>query len=58
MREAILNSKPGNLAEKAQRLLNTGDSAITIIGSSSAFDKAKNEGLEIIQEPLIPNDHV
>jgi Zn-dependent M16 (insulinase) family peptidase len=53
VREAVLGTSPHRLSESAQRLLDEKETAITILGSSSAFDKAEKEGLEVRREKLL-----
>ena len=52
-RESVLGVSPETLASVAQRLLDEKRTAITIIGSPSAFDQAQKEGLQLTREKLI-----
>ena len=52
-RESVLSVSPETLSRAAQRLLDEKRTAITILGSPSAFDQAQKEGLQLTREKLI-----
>jgi hypothetical protein len=37
----------------AQNILDTKESAVAVLGSATAFDKAEKEGLKFNREPLL-----
>ncbi|MDR2694200.1 MAG: insulinase family protein [Chitinispirillales bacterium] len=53
-REAILSATPESLKYAAERVLAANESAVTVLGSSAALDKAQWAGLEFEREKLIP----
>jgi Zn-dependent M16 (insulinase) family peptidase len=54
LREAILDATPEQLSAAAGKILAAGESAVTVLGSSSAFDAAQVEGVRFEREPLLP----
>jgi len=53
-REAILEASPEDLKRAAERVLAANESAVTVLGSSAAIDKAQRAGIEFEREKLIP----
>ena len=55
IRDAVLNSTPDILAKRAGQLLDEKGSAVTVLGSTDAFDNAEKEGLKLNREQLLEN---
>ncbi len=55
IREAILNGSPKDLKLRAHQLLVMPESAVTVFGSSQAFDEAEKAGDSFNREPLLNN---
>jgi len=53
-RDAILSATPENVSSIAQKILESEDSTVTVIGSIAAFEAAEAEGLKFDREPLLP----
>jgi hypothetical protein len=53
VREAVLSATPRDLSEKARQLLDEKETAVTMLGSPSAFDKAQQDGLDMRREKLL-----
>jgi presequence protease len=53
VREAVLSATPKALSIKAQQLIDENETAVTVLGSSSALDQAQKEGLEVKREKLL-----
>jgi len=53
VRESVLTAAPADLARKARQMLDCRETAITVLGSSSALDAAQKEGLELTREQLL-----
>jgi len=53
MRESVLDVSPETLKGMAMQLLEEKQTAVTVIGSASAFDKAEEEGLQLTREKLL-----
>ncbi len=58
VREAVLHSSAATLKQRAGQILDIKESAITIFGSSSAFDDAEKDGVSFIREPLLEDNGV
>ena len=56
VRDAVLNSTPADLAKRAAQLLNEKESAVTVLGSTDAFDKAEKEGCKLSRESLLEGE--
>lgn len=56
VRDAVLNSKPDVLAQRAAQLLDEKKSAVTVLGSSDAFDTAEKEGFKLSRERLLESE--
>ena len=54
IRDAVLSTTPESVAKTAGTILAEQATAITVIGSSAAFEKAAKEGQEFPLEPLLP----
>ena len=52
-REAVLDATPEDLKRAAERVLAANESAVTVLGSSAALDKAQWAGIEFEREKLI-----
>ncbi|GBU23191.1 peptidase [Fibrobacteres bacterium R8-0-B4] len=52
-REAVLGATPEALKRAAERVLAANESAVTVLGSSAALDKAQWAGIEFEREKLI-----
>ncbi len=53
LRESVLNASSETLKEMAQKILDSRDTAVTVFGSTSAFDNAQKEGVELKRESLM-----
>jgi len=53
IRDSVLSATPRSLAECAEQILCTQQSAVTVLGSADAFDKAQAEGIELERERLM-----
>jgi Zn-dependent M16 (insulinase) family peptidase len=53
LREAVLSATPEMFKTAAQNILDTKESAVAVLGSATAFDKAEKEGLKFNREPLL-----
>jgi len=53
-REAVLSATPEDLKRAAERVLSANESAVTVLGSSAALDKAGWSGIKFEREKLIP----
>ncbi|MDR2591316.1 MAG: insulinase family protein [Chitinispirillales bacterium] len=53
-REAVLGTTPEDLKRAAERVLAANESAVTVLGSSAALDKAQWAGIGFEREKLIP----
>jgi hypothetical protein len=53
MRESVLGVSPETLKNVARQLLEEKQTAVTVIGSASAFDKAEKKGLKLKREKLL-----
>jgi len=53
-REAILRATPEDLKRAAERVLSSRESAVTVLGSAAAFDKAASNGVAFEREKLLP----
>jgi Zn-dependent M16 (insulinase) family peptidase len=53
IREAVLTATQKSLAECAEKLNDIAETAVTVLGSGPAFEKASSEGLRLIVEPLV-----
>jgi len=53
IRESVLEATPKDLARQARLLLDENDTAVTILGTSSAFDAAQKEGVQLRREALL-----
>jgi hypothetical protein len=49
----VLSATPRDLSEKARQLLDEKETAVTMLGSPSAFDKAQQDGLDMRREKLL-----
>ena len=54
MRDAIFSTAPADLAQLAQRLLESREHATCVLGSTAAFDLAAASGFNCKREPLLP----
>ena len=54
IRDAVLAATPESVAKAAEAILAEHAQAITVIGSSAAFEKAATEGQSLPLEPLLP----
>jgi presequence protease len=52
MRDAVLGATPASVMAKAAEILRARESAITVLGSADALDKAAVSGLKLIREKL------
>jgi Zn-dependent M16 (insulinase) family peptidase len=52
-REALLIATPNDLKTAAERVLSSNESAVTVLGSSAAFDNAKSNGMVFEREKLL-----
>jgi Zn-dependent M16 (insulinase) family peptidase len=53
-REAVLGATPEDLKRAAERVLSANESAVTVLGSAAALDRARRAGIEFEREKLIP----
>jgi Zn-dependent M16 (insulinase) family peptidase len=53
LRESILGATPEQLSSVAGKILASGDSSVTVLGSIAAFEGAETEGLRFDREPLL-----
>jgi Zn-dependent M16 (insulinase) family peptidase len=53
IREAVLASTPESLSACAGKILVAKESAVTVLGSAAAFDKAAGEGVILDRKPLV-----
>lgn len=53
LRESVLDVSPETLKRLARQLLEEKQTAVTVIGSAAAFDKAEKEGLMLTREKLL-----
>jgi presequence protease len=53
LREAVLSATPEKLKKTAQKILDTKESAVAVLGSAAAFDGAEKEGLSFNRESLL-----
>jgi len=53
-REAVLDATPEDLKRAAERVLAANESAVTVLGSTAALDRAQGAGIEFEREKLIP----
>ena len=53
LRDAMLNATPEKLRKVAEKILDTEESAVAVLGSAAAFDGAEKEGLKFERESLI-----
>lgn len=53
LREAVLSATPNDIKEAADKVLSSKESVITVLGSSSAFDRAEESGLKFDREQLL-----
>jgi Zn-dependent M16 (insulinase) family peptidase len=53
LREAVLSATPEKLRKTAQKILDTKESAVAVLGSAAAFDGAEKEGVKFEREPLL-----
>jgi len=53
LREAVLSATPEKLQKTAQKILDTKETAIAVLGSAAAFDGAEKEGVKFNREPLL-----
>jgi len=53
IRDAILQAKPEHIKAKAEEILDTKENAITILGSTTAFDTVAKEDLVITRQKLL-----
>ena len=56
VRDAVLNCTPADLAKRAVQLLDEKESAVTVLGSFDAFDKAEKEGCKLSRESLLEGE--
>ncbi len=56
IRNAVQNSTPDILAKRAAQLLDEKESAITVLGSTDAFDNAEKEGFKLNREHLLESE--
>lgn len=56
IRDAILNSSSKSLVNRAQQLLGEKTTALTVFGSTNAFDDAQKEKLEMTRNPLLDDN--
>jgi Zn-dependent M16 (insulinase) family peptidase len=54
VRAAVLSATPHSLAGIAKRMRDDPSTAIAIVGSANAFDRARTEGVNLLREPLLP----
>jgi Zn-dependent M16 (insulinase) family peptidase len=54
LRDSVLRATSETLRQKAMQLLDEKETAVTVIGSASAFDQAEKEGLQLTREKLLP----
>jgi Zn-dependent M16 (insulinase) family peptidase len=52
-REALLSATPNGLKTAAERVLSSNESAVTVLGSSAAFDNAESNGMVFEREKLL-----
>ncbi len=53
IRETVLRATPQTLAEKAHELQKQNETAVTVLGSSAAFDQAQKDGVQLLREALL-----
>ncbi len=53
LRESVLGATPDSVSRYAQAILDTAQSAISVVGSAAAFDKAASETLALKREKLL-----
>ncbi|MEA2108323.1 MAG: insulinase family protein [Pseudomonadota bacterium] len=56
IREAILGGTAGRLGQKARQLLEEQQTAITVLGSISAFNQEEAKGIKLERQPLLTTD--
>lgn len=56
LRESVLRATPDDLRKAAQNLLEGPDTAVTVLGSPTAFDAAEKEGMGFSREPLLEEE--
>jgi Zn-dependent M16 (insulinase) family peptidase len=56
VREGVLGATPKSLTETAQSLLDNRNTAVTVLGSSSSFDKAEKEQVFLTREALFSEE--
>jgi hypothetical protein len=56
VREAVLSATSKDLAVAARELLDNRHSSVTVLGSTSSFDKAEQEDTYFVREPLLPGE--
>ncbi len=54
LRNAVLSAQAKDLALLSQSILDSKEYALTVLGSSAAFEKAEKEGFFLKREPLMP----
>ncbi|MCL2218677.1 MAG: insulinase family protein [Chitinispirillia bacterium] len=54
LREALLAATPGDLKQIAGMILASKESAVTVLGSAAAFDRAATNGVAFEREKLLP----
>ncbi|MDR2578020.1 MAG: insulinase family protein [Chitinispirillales bacterium] len=54
LRDAILSATPEDLKRMAEKVLSSEETAVTVLGSQAAFDKAESNGVTFDREKLIP----
>jgi hypothetical protein len=53
LRDAVLSATPEDLKRTAEKVLSSGESSITVLGSAAAFDKAAGNGVAFDREKLL-----
>ena len=56
VRKSILGGTPTLLAQKARQLLGEKQCAMTVLGSTTAFEQAESEGVKLERQPLLPTN--
>ncbi len=54
VRESILGGTPEQLSQKARQLREEKQTAMAVLGSTTAFEQAEAEGLSLKRQPLLP----